>query len=401
MKEIKKLYLFTFFRSFIVFASISIAFYSSNGLSYFQIMLLQSLYAITTAIMEIPSGILSDMLGRKKTLLIGTLSFIFAYFLGTLGTNIIPFAIMQIFAAIGQSCYSGTFLALMYEDIKNATDIHKSTNVIFANMQMINLVSALSASLVSVFFVKYISMRATYLITALMYCITLVINLMLHENRKMVEPVNKIDYSLKSYILIFMDSLHVIAKSGLICLFLDMIMFACFANSLLYLQQPLLIDRSFPVTYFGVVTVIIALLTTFALKFVGFIEKKIKNLNIFLKTLTVIVIIMLISNLLLKNSLWVIFTFIILSIVIRIREIFITTRVNQVIGDSTRATVMSIVSAIEMLGFAVLGSIVGYCEDKSVNFALILTSSVIVIVYGIFWTISWKINKEKKDSLSC
>lgn len=383
MKEIKKLYLFTFFRSFTVFASISVAFYNSNGLSYFEIMLLQSLYAIATAVMEIPSGMFSDMLGRKKTLMIGTVSFIAAYSFGAIGTSVLPFALMQILAAIGQSCYSGTFLALMYEDINADTSIDKSTNVIFANLQMINLISALSASIVSVFIVKYISMRAAYVITVFMYVITFVINLMLHEKKEKADI--KRNYSIKAYIAIFTDSLQAISDSGFMQLFIDMIMFACFANTLLYLEQPLLLDRNFPVTYFGLITVIITVSTTIALKFVGFIEKRTKSLDRLLKIFTIFVIVMLLSNVFLKNSGWVILTFIVLTIVVRIREIFIMTAVNKAISDNTRATVMSIVSAIEMIGLAVFSAVIGYCEDISVDFSLIVISVVMLVSYIILW----------------
>lgn len=383
MKEIKKLYLFTFFRSFTVFASISVAFYNSNGLSYFEIMLLQSLYAIATAVMEIPSGMFSDMLGRKKTLMIGTVSFIAAYSFGAIGTSVLPFALMQILAAIGQSCYSGTFLALMYEDINADTSIDKSTNVIFANLQMINLISALSASIVSVFIVKYISMRVAYVITVFMYVITFVINLMLHEKKEKADI--KRNYSIKAYIAIFTDSLQAISDSGFMQLFIDMIMFACFANTLLYLEQPLLLDRNFPVTYFGLITVIITVSTTIALKFVGFIEKRMKSLDRLLKIFTIFVIVMLLSNVFLKNSGWVILTFIVLTIVVRIREIFIMTAVNKAISDNTRATVMSIVSAIEMIGLAVFSAVIGYCEDISVDFSLIVISVIMFVSYIILW----------------
>ena len=59
------------------------------------------------------------------------------------------FGLMQIFAAVGQSCYSGTFLALMYEDVEHDKSITKSPNVIFSNLQVINLVSVLLAALIS------------------------------------------------------------------------------------------------------------------------------------------------------------------------------------------------------------------------------------------------------------
>lgn len=175
MKEVRKLYLFTLFRSLSFFAPISVAFYRDNLLTFSQIMILQSIYAIATAVLEIPSGMLSDCLGRKKTLILGTCTFFAAYMCGFIGTNWTAFAVMQIFAAIGQSCYSGTFVALMYENVTRDKSINKSVNVIFANMQAINICAVLAASFLCSLIVKLASMRITYLFTAAAYAVTLLV----------------------------------------------------------------------------------------------------------------------------------------------------------------------------------------------------------------------------------
>lgn len=110
-----------------------------------------------------------------------------------------------------------------------------------------------------------------------------------------------------------------------------------------------------------------------------------KSLDRLLKIFTIFVIVMLLSNVFLKNSGWVILTFIVLTIVVRIREIFIMTAVNKAISDNTRATVMSIVSAIEMIGLAVFSAVIGYCEDISVDFSLIVISVIMFVSYIILW----------------
>lgn len=386
MKEIRKLYLFTFFRSFTCFASISIAYYRSNELSYFEIMLLQALYAIATAILEIPSGMLSDMIGRKKTLLIGTFSFVGAYTCGALGSSMFPFIIMQVLGAVGQSCYSGTFLALMYEDIEKDNSIQKSATQVFAILQTINLFSGLLASLLSVVIVKYFSMRSTYVITVLMYLLTLVVNFTLQE-RCEGAGVYQGQYSVKRYFSIFWVSIKRISNTGLITVFVDMIIFACFANTLLYMEQPILLDRHFPVEYFGGVTVVITVATTIVLKFIGKIEEHIQNLQKFLKRITVFIILMIISNLLIRTYIWGILTFLLLTIVIRIREIFILTEINRVISNDVRATVMSIVSAIQMVGISVLSIGIGYCEDISINFAISVLALIITGAYVVLWKV--------------
>jgi len=381
MNEIRKLYLFTFFRSFTVFASVSVAFYNSNGLSYFEIMLLQSVYAVAIAVLEVPSGMLSDMIGRKKTLVVGSVAFAVAYSCGAFGAGLLMFGLMQIFAAVGQSCYSGTFLALMYEDVEHDRSITKSPNAIFSNLQVINLISVLLAALTSVIVVKHISMRATYFITVFMYLLTFVVSLGLKE--KQHTCVKKESYSLKGYFSIFREGIQTIAKCGFRILLIDMIVFVCFSNVVLYLQQPLLLDRAFPVAYFGIVSVIVTITTTVALKVFGVLEKRIKQPKRLLSILTMAVIAVLLSNIVIKNSFWVIMTFSVLAIVMRVREIFIMTEVNRQISDSSRATVLSIVSAIEMIGIAVLSAVIGYCENISLDFSIVVVSLTMLSFYGI------------------
>lgn len=381
MNEIRKLYLFTFFRSFTVFASVSVAFYNSNGLSYFEIMLLQSVYAVAIAVLEVPSGMLSDMIGRKKTLVVGSVAFAVAYSCGAFGVGLLMFGLMQIFAAVGQSCYSGTFLALMYEDVEHDRSITKSPNAIFSNLQVINLISVLLAALTSVIVVKHISMRATYFITVFMYLLTFVVSLGLKE--KQHTCVKKESYSLKGYFSIFREGIQTIAKCGFQILLIDMIVFVCFSNVVLYLQQPLLLDRAFPVAYFGIVSVIVTITTTVALKVFGVLEKRIKQPKRLLSILTMAVIAVLLSNIVIKNSFWVIMTFSVLAIVMRVREIFIMTEVNRQISDSSRATVLSIVSAIEMIGIAVLSAVIGYCENISLDFSIVVVSLTMLSFYGI------------------
>lgn len=381
MNEIRKLYLFTFFRSFTVFASVSVAFYNSNGLSYFEIMLLQSVYAVAIAVLEVPSGMLSDMIGRKKTLVVGSVAFAVAYSCGAFGAGLLMFGLMQIFAAVGQSCYSGTFLALMYEDVEHDRSITKSPNAIFSNLQVINLISVLLAALTSVIVVKHISMRATYFITVFMYILTFVVSLGLKE--KQHTCVKKESYSLKGYFSIFREGIQTIAKCGFQILLIDMIVFVCFSNVVLYLQQPLLLDRAFPVAYFGIVSVIVTITTTVALKVFGVLEKRIKQPKRLLSILTMAVIAVLLSNIVIKNSFWVIMTFSVLAIVMRVREIFIMTEVNRQISDSSRATVLSIVSAIEMIGIAVLSAVIGYCENISLDFSIVVVSLTMLSFYGI------------------
>jgi MFS family permease len=74
MKErklnIKKYYRFEI-SSMVLFATpIIVLFWQDNGLSMAQIMILQSIYSILVVVLEIPTGYIADIYGRKKSLII-------------------------------------------------------------------------------------------------------------------------------------------------------------------------------------------------------------------------------------------------------------------------------------------------------------------------------------------
>ena len=56
---------------FMVIMPIIVLFFQDNGLNLFQIFTLQASYSLSLSLMEIPSGYAADIIGRKKTLILG------------------------------------------------------------------------------------------------------------------------------------------------------------------------------------------------------------------------------------------------------------------------------------------------------------------------------------------
>jgi MFS family permease len=48
-------------------------FYKEHGLSMQEIFIIQSVFAIGVVLFEVPTGYFSDVVGRKKTLLLGSI----------------------------------------------------------------------------------------------------------------------------------------------------------------------------------------------------------------------------------------------------------------------------------------------------------------------------------------
>lgn len=94
-----------------------VPFYEANGLSATQVFIVQAIYATSLLIFEIPSGYLSDVIGRKNTLILGSIALppglcIYAFSYGLVG-----FAVAEIILGIAGSMRSGTDSALIYDTL--------------------------------------------------------------------------------------------------------------------------------------------------------------------------------------------------------------------------------------------------------------------------------------------
>ena len=92
-------------------------FYEENGLTIADLFIIQSIYSVTIAVIEIPSGYVADVLGRKNSIVIGTFfgcmgMIIYSYSFGFDG-----FLAAALCLGVGQSFISGSDTAIMYDSL--------------------------------------------------------------------------------------------------------------------------------------------------------------------------------------------------------------------------------------------------------------------------------------------
>lgn len=75
--NIWKLYLHRALGYFLVIMPIITIFYQENGLSMRDIFVIQSVFSLSLVLFEIPTGYFSDVHGRKKTMILGSIFGIF------------------------------------------------------------------------------------------------------------------------------------------------------------------------------------------------------------------------------------------------------------------------------------------------------------------------------------
>jgi MFS family permease len=92
-------------------------FYNDNGLTDFDIFLLQAIYSISVAFLEIPSGYMADIVGRKKSLIFGSILGTLGYVVYSFSTTFNGFLLAEIILGLGGSLISGADSALLYDSL--------------------------------------------------------------------------------------------------------------------------------------------------------------------------------------------------------------------------------------------------------------------------------------------
>jgi len=96
----------------------SVTYLLHSGLSLSQIAFLKSIQAITVLLGEVPTGVLADSIGRKKSLLISSLCAILGFALYFFGNGFSLFILAEIFTAFSLCFWSGAFEALAIDEAK-------------------------------------------------------------------------------------------------------------------------------------------------------------------------------------------------------------------------------------------------------------------------------------------
>lgn len=119
-----------------LYMPIVVLFYEENGLSMKHVFLLQAIYSIAIVVLEIPSGYLADVLGRKKTLVIGTLLGFSGFVVYSFSFGFWGFLLAEMILGMGQSLISGADSAMLYDTLE---DMDRSDDYIKFEGRMVSI----------------------------------------------------------------------------------------------------------------------------------------------------------------------------------------------------------------------------------------------------------------------
>jgi MFS family permease len=384
--NIWKLFVIKGLRWFLVAMPIIILFFQETGLSLFEIMILQSTYSIVVACMEIPSGFFADIIGRKKSLIVGGFLSFFGFLIISTSFDFWQFMIAQLLLGIGQSFISGSDSALLYDTLisTNKTDIYDKIEG--KSYGIGNFSEAIAGILGG--FLAASSLRLPW------YVQTGVAFLVIPFAFSLVEPQlnlkSKIERSFRSIIKIVKFSLFDNRKlRGLIFLSSSIGMATLSAA---WFAQPYLSLIDLPIKWFGIIWAILNVTAGFSsvnsYRLTSVVSHKTK-----LYLVSIIIGVSFIILSFIESYFGLIFL-----ILIYIMRGLVTPSLYELINNETvseiRATVLSVRSFFIRMSFAITAPIIGWITDHgTLGNGLFILGSITAIFSSI---ILWKLDLTNK-----
>lgn len=144
-KNIKLLSWFNFLLDFRFYSPIAIIYFTKVSGSFALGMSIFSLTMLSSAFFEVPTGIYSDMIGRKKTLMWGALMSIISVVLYAVGGSFAILAIGGIIEGIARAFYSGNNEAFLIDSLAESNQQEEYSQYLGTTSSMFQWALAISA----------------------------------------------------------------------------------------------------------------------------------------------------------------------------------------------------------------------------------------------------------------
>lgn len=352
---------------------IELIYLQSKGLSFTQIMLIESVVSIGQIVMEIPSGIIADYIGCKKTVLIGIISQIIAYSILVLSKTSFNLFLYGFILACGYAMVSGADTALLYDSHKilKREDDYKKT---IANAGSLKMWVLAFVTLISGKFYKinpdlpYI-LSICFLVTSL--CILFFCKEVPRDNKgeKKGEIYKEVGLFFKNKILI-----QIVCFSTL---------FSCVFSDSNYALQAYMKKMEVDLDFYGVVFFVCNIVSAIAFKYSAKVIETIgKKTVMYGCAITgIIYFIAWKSNSALPIILWPC-----IRIAIAIVNPFLNVSINKSIKGVNRATMLSVYNAIISVFVSVFDPFLGRIMDlHGVNRGMMMLSVVSLLTFILYF----------------
>ncbi len=376
-RNIFKNYIYTFLANFNLTSGVWMLYLAYRGLSLFEIGIMEAIFHITSFTMEVPTGIVADLFGRKTSRVIGRVVGIISTVLMIYSGGVVGFAMSFVLSALSYNLESGAGDALIYDSMieigieKKYMKIKGKSEVVY---QCANALALPIGGYLATIDYSYV------------YKVALVVGAVAAlQSLSFIEPsvgkVTKKENGFKTFTHQLKESVLVIKNSKkLSFLILMSESVGVFSTTTFFYIQNYLKINGRSEFRIGIVLAVGALLSAIGVTQAHKIEKRFG----YKKTLTILLGGMVFFLWLMVTGTYSEIGIIGLSVVEAIEYVIMSDYINRLIPSERRATVLSMQSMIFSLFMIVLFPLVGLIGDVSslqVSFVMIaILSSVISVV---------------------
>jgi MFS family permease len=126
---IKRFSLYGFLKNQRYFEMFIILYFLSNGLSYTQIGFLVAFRSLWIIVMEVPSGAIADLFGRRRSMILSFSAYIASFAVFGFSQHYWQFFIAMFFFSIGEAFRTGTHKAMIFTWLRNRNRTDEKTKV--------------------------------------------------------------------------------------------------------------------------------------------------------------------------------------------------------------------------------------------------------------------------------
>lgn len=398
-------------------------YYLWRGLSYFDIALVQSVGAIATAVLEIPTGWISDRCGHHIVLKIASFSRLVAIVTLTFANSFLLMVASELFFSLASASQSGAGSAFLFEATNANSGMDRKNGayaLILSKMTGTQSIIRITVRLIAPVLFS-INPLTPFVISIFVYFLGLLVTLEFKEND--VSPNRRNNclpeedgfirtrtskLNLKENVQTFFQELIKIVKTNI---FISLCTVSAISLILVsnYSQfiAPNLTSMGFDIKFLGIVTAAASLGEFFGSKLTAKIVKTLKDsykksavdiiafsgnveFLVILAILSVIAILMLCAGLI--PSIYVcIFTYVAINLFSTTLSILINNQMNLIAEENNRATLLSVSNQIEEIASVVSDPLIGIALDFSgFGTTYVGLGCITLVVIALIFTIHYR-----------
>ncbi len=373
--NVTKLGLAYFFATLYFYIPVSPLYLQSKGLNFVQINSLWGIIVGTMFLTEVPTGVVADRIGRKRSIniafalqVVGEVIFIFSgsYWL---------FALAAVVGGLGFAFSSGAVEALVYDSLKaerREEEMSKAMGFIAAAQRSANLIAFAIGGLLIIDLTQERFVLAI-IVTASAVFIGWLISLTLHESPSAALPEDR-DSSLQ----LVRDGLKLLRDDRR---FRRLVLLALvsvpFIDYLLNLYPPRFVALGVPSVWLGLALALASALSILGARYAYWIEARLGTRRSFRLVTSLPGVLYLVMAAVVVPPLAVL-VFCTLYASTSLKDPIFSGHLNRHIESKNRATVLSLISMFSGVYVALMGLFIGRIADVSLGYAFVFMGTVVL-----------------------